>query len=321
MGGRIGVDSEFGRGSRFHFTVRCQRIEDRLAQPRPRRHIERPLKVLLTDTNMVSAQVMTEYLTRWGLDVTVVHGLDEAAKADSRENFDAVLLDVKGLGAPAVEFGRNLASGAEAAPAVIFLIGMDKFMADASLTAHALADIHQATIEAGMDDFLTKPFDERQINDALRRWIPQCETKAAPEPAAVRTATPIAREPKGGESGAIDRGAFDKIAAFRGPNGAALMKKVVGKFQDAAPALTGTVVGSAGEGDIEALWRAAHSLKSSAAAVGAARLSQRCAEIETLGRAGDMDGLKPLLDGLERDLSDALAGLTELIEEADVRVA
>ena len=40
-----------------------------------------------------------------------------------------------------------------------------------ALTAHALADIRQQCLEAGMDDFLTKPFDEAQMTEALHRWI------------------------------------------------------------------------------------------------------------------------------------------------------
>ena len=471
MGGRIDVESEFGRGSHFHFTMRCDRVEGGEADSKVGRTIERPLKVLLTDTNMVSARILGQYLSAWNVEARVVHTLEQAGEALAWERFDALLLDVKGLGASAVEFGRAVVkTSGGPAPAVIFLIGMDKFMADESLlgagafallnkparpselfecltavatraetdgvarffvkraavrsmahfearllvaennpvnqdvatgileamgcrivtapngriatelfaedhfdlilmdcempemdgleatrrirqieaasdgngrrtpivalTAHALADIHQACDEAGMDDFLTKPFDERQINDALRRWIPHCE-KAQAAPAVETTTELVAVEPtlaphaaaqdpqpaEQEEAAAIDRSAFDKVAAFRGPNGAALLRKVVGKFQESAPVLSGTMSGSAGEGDIEALWRAAHSLKSSAAAVGAMRLSKRSAEIETLGRAGDLDALRPLLDGLEHDLSDALAGLAQLIEEPDVRVA
>ncbi len=165
-----------------------------------------------------------------------------------------------------------------------------------------------------MDDFLTKPFDERRMNDALHRWIPERETPA------LQAATTVAAAPPS-ESAAIDRRAFESVAAFRGPNGSALMKKVVGKFLESGPSLRNTICDTAGAGDIEALWRAAHSLKSAAAAVGAMRVSRRSANIETLGRAGDLEGLKPLLEGLEHELTDALAGLATLIEDSDVRVA
>jgi two-component system sensor histidine kinase/response regulator len=472
MGGGIGVESEFGRGSRFRFTIRAGLCpvtaeDEALAE----RALERPLKVLLIDTNMVSAHVLTQYLTRWALDATVCQTLDEAGAAMSGGDFDAVLVDVKGLGEAGVEFGRKVRAMGKP-PAVIFLIGMDRFMADESLndagafallskpvrpselfecltavaskpenggvarffvkragkkalgrfearllvaednpvnqdvatgileamgcrvvtasngriaarlyaeesfdlilmdcempemdgleatrrirqleamsegleegmrprrtpiialTAHALADVQQATADAGMDDFLTKPFDERQINDALRRWIPEREildpaallaAAAAVVHPEVQAAMPPEPQPEPeAEAAVIDRGAFDNVAAFRGERGAALLQKVVGRLKESGPALTGAVLAAADQGDVDALWRAAHSLKSSAATLGAVRLSQRCAAIEALGHAGELEELKPLLDGLETDLSEALAALTELVEEPDVRVA
>ena len=66
-------------------------------------------------------------------------------------------------------------------------------------------------------------------------------------------------------------------------------------------------------GDVEALWRTAHSLKSSAAALGAARLSRRCAQIETLARESGAEPVCDLLDALEADLVTAQNGLRELI--------
>jgi PAS domain S-box-containing protein len=459
MGGKIEVESEFGHGSRFDFTVRYERCASGDSDAQAKRAIERPLKVLLVDSNRVSAQVAAEYLTRWTLDATVCHTLEEASVALARGSFDAVLLDVKGMGVPAIELGKQIRAGGDKPdPAVIFLTGVDRLMVDESLaasdafavlskpvrpselfecmtqlasqpnsggvaqffvrrtkfnavsrfnarllvaednpvnqevatgileamgcqvtiapngriveqlfaqqrfdlilmdcempemdgleatrrvrqleamaegrkegdgqrrripiialTAHALADVRQACLDSGMDDFLTKPFDEARMNDALHRWIPERETPAQPTPQ-----PKIAQAAPPSMPGAIDRSAFEGVAAFRGPNGPALLKKVVGKFQESGPSLTKVVCDTAGEGDIEALWRAAHSLKSGAAAVGATRLSQRCAKIEALGRAGDLDGLKPLLEGLEHELADALAGLAILIEEPDVRVA
>ncbi|HTK35920.1 MAG TPA: MHYT domain-containing protein [Caulobacteraceae bacterium] len=455
MGGKIEVESEFGRGSRFGFTVRCGLCE---AGDQAGRVMGRPLKLLLVDTNRASAHALTGYLTRWGLDPTVCRTLAEADAAMNEGGFEAVMLDVKGLGAPGVEFGRRIASGT-GAPAVIFLTGMDRLMVDESLTqagafallskpvrpselfecltaaankadeggaarffvrraaapalgrfearllvaednpvnqdvatgilesmgcrvvtapngkvaarlfaeerfdlilmdcempemdgleatrrirhletipgismagrrtpivaltAHALADVHQACLNVGMDDFLTKPFDERQINDALRRWIPELEVgdRRGPQAEAMSDARVGASVAEA--AAVIDRGAFENVTAFRGDKGAALLKTVVGKLRESGPALTGDVLAAAAQGDVEALWRAAHSLKSSAGALGAVRLSGRCAQIEALGRAGDLEALKPLLDGLESDLSDALAALAAFVGEPDVRVA
>ena len=72
------------------------------------------------------------------------------------------------------------------------------------------------------------------------------------------------------------------------------------------------------KGDAEALWRAAHSLKSSAGALGAKQLSQRCAEIESRARNSDIDAARPLVAALDDDLTAAIDDLQALIGEMHV---
>jgi len=61
------------------------------------------------------------------------------------------------------------------------------------------------------------------------------------------------------------------------------------------------------------VWRTAHSLKSSAAALGAGQLSRRCAEIEASARRGALSPVGDLLEALDSDLAAAQRGLRELI--------
>ncbi len=60
------------------------------------------------------------------------------------------------------------------------------------------------------------------------------------------------------------------------------------------------------------MWRAAHNLKSSAAAIGARQLSRRCAEIEALARDGGAVPPREQLDALDADLAAAMQSLKEL---------
>ena len=180
-----------------------------------------------------------------------------------------------------------------------------------ALTAHALAEIREQCLRCGMDDFLVKPFDELQIADMLRRWLPALERAAREKSAAPAvTATPpipAASDP------VIDRDAIDRIQAIQGKGSASLFERVVAQFAETAPSLAATLRQECAAGNAEAVWRTAHSLKSSAATLGAAQLSRRCAEIEGLARE---EGVKPvgaLLDPLDADLAAAQNGLKELI--------
>jgi HPt (histidine-containing phosphotransfer) domain-containing protein len=72
------------------------------------------------------------------------------------------------------------------------------------------------------------------------------------------------------------------------------------------------------EGNRDAVWRTAHSLKSSSAALGALQLSSRCATIELLARENGLEPVTPHLRSLDADLAAATSGLQIFMETADV---
>jgi len=82
MGGTIGVESEAGRGSCFHFTVRCQPCADE-ATPPARRFVQH-LRLLVVETNPANAQNLSKYLTLWRLDPVFVATVEEAEEAWDR---------------------------------------------------------------------------------------------------------------------------------------------------------------------------------------------------------------------------------------------
>ena len=170
-----------------------------------------------------------------------------------------------------------------------------------AVTAHALTTVHERCLDAGMDDFLVKPFDEQQLGEALRRWIGACERPAA------RSGLASAAAPA-----AIDGAAIAQIRAIKGRGDGSVLTRVVSQFAATAPSLTAAIRAKTDEGDAEAVWRAAHSLKSSAAAIGAHQLSRRCAEIERAARDKGVLSVRGLLDPLDADLAAATRSLQEL---------
>jgi HPt (histidine-containing phosphotransfer) domain-containing protein len=166
-----------------------------------------------------------------------------------------------------------------------------------------------------MDDFLVKPFDELQIGEMLRQWIPAHERAPREKPA------PCAQPPLAAPSSVaekadlvIDMDAVNRIRAIPGKGGKSLFERVVSQFTDTAPSLAAAIRAQYESDDADALWRTAHSLKSSAAALGAARLSRRCAQIEALAVNAGTEPVGYLLDALEAELTAAQEGLRELIE-------
>jgi HPt (histidine-containing phosphotransfer) domain-containing protein len=150
----------------------------------------------------------------------------------------------------------------------------------------------------------------------LRRWIPSRETPARAKPQnlpAAPEANPASPAPV-----AIDRDAIDKIRAIPGRNGESLFERVVMQFSKTAPPLAASIRAQCDARDAEALWRSAHSLKSSAATLGATAVSLRCAEIEALARdRGAIPGPEAI-DALDLDLATAQACLRELVRGGNV---
>jgi len=141
MGGAISAESEPGRGSCFTFTVRVRYPypAEQAAVARSRRETARSLRVLLADGNAASAQVITAYLHNWGMGTTAVSSVAEAQRVweeatTSGAHFDVIILDVKGLGARAVKFGRDVrASTSTRRTEVTLLVGMEGYLAEIGL--------------------------------------------------------------------------------------------------------------------------------------------------------------------------------------------
>jgi signal transduction histidine kinase/DNA-binding response OmpR family regulator len=260
-------------------------------------------KVLVVEDNPVNQEVASGILEN--LDCRVVTAANGRCAVDkfANETFDLVLMDCEMPvmdGFAAADGIRKIeaaATGDEPKPRTPIV----------ALTAHALAEIREKCLRSGMDDFLVKPFDEVQIRDVLRRWVPSREQA----PREKQRTTAGAAAPAAAE--AIDLAVIDRIREIQGKSGTSLFERVVAQFSQTAPTLTSALRAQCDAGDTEAMWRTAHSLKSSAAALGAGTLSRRCAEIESLARDGGVDPVRQLLGALEADLTAAQTGLEELI--------
>jgi HPt (histidine-containing phosphotransfer) domain-containing protein len=118
------------------------------------------------------------------------------------------------------------------------------------------------------------------------------------------------------EDSPIDHEVLDNVSAFKGPHGEALFRRVVARFAGTAPELASSLQAQFDNGDGEQLWRIAHSLKSSASALGANRLAQRAGEIESIAREQGLEAVRPLLAGLDRELAAALKSLSVMTGES-----
>ncbi len=169
MDGRLWVESEVGRGSRFHFTASFGLAPATAAaangaatpEPQPRR-CSGKLRILLAEDSLVNQRLAVALLEEQGHAVTAVHNGTKLLAALESATFDLVLMDVQmpemdGLEATARIRAREQQTGTR-----IPII---------ALTAHALEGDRERCLMAGMDGYISKPIRAKALFDAIEAVV------------------------------------------------------------------------------------------------------------------------------------------------------
>ncbi len=267
------------------------------ARPRKRR------KVLLAEDNPVNVEVASAMLEGLGLDVSRACNGEEALHSVQADDFELILMDCQmpvmdGFAATS-EIRRHEQQRGRARSLPIIAI-----------TANALQGDRESCLAAGMDDYLSKPFTQQALGQTLSRWIrlPRIATSAPAEPPPPPTLPPQ-------DEHVINLQALDHIRALSPANGDALLERVLNAFLTDTPAHLHTIRQAIAAGDAGQLRKSAHSLKSSAANVGADALARYSKELEQLGRNATTAGAAVLLADMDRSFQAARQALGAMLEK------
>ncbi len=172
LGGEIGLESDPGSGSTFWFTWLFKDVsefhEDEYSPfgvQRDRQEINFVLQgahVLLAEDEVISATVTKAFLEQVGVDVTVVENGKSAVTEVKKGGVDLVLMDVE----------MPLCSGIEATQEIRRIErGKGYHIPIIALTAHTLHGDKEGCLQAGMDDYLTKPLNKNQLLNILTKHL------------------------------------------------------------------------------------------------------------------------------------------------------
>jgi CheY-like chemotaxis protein len=282
MGGEIGVHSTLNRGSTFWFEVRMEPAADPAATfvgassgwspdfiPEEMIPGSGPL-VLLVEDNPVNREVAVGMLENLGYRTESAGNGMLALEAVSEAAYAAVLMDCQmpvmdGLSATAEIRRREARTGGARLPIV-------------ALTANAMQGNRERCLAAGMDDFLSKPFTQLELGEVLRKWVPASQSPVRREgeaPAGDACRFPL-----------IDAGVLRDIAALGRP---ALLTSLIDLYLQHSPALIGAIETAARNRQRAPLGEAIHTLKSSTANLGGARLAALLKECETMVGGGRVE--------------------------------
>jgi len=235
-----------------------------------------PLRILLAEDNAVNQKVALSYLARMGYRADVAATGREALEAARTGDYDVVLMDIQ---MPEMD-------GLEATRRIRALFPGDPRPFIVALTANAMTGDAERCAAAGMNDYLSKPIRAEDLVAALRR---------APRGAPEREAAPA---PQAGRPVLVE-GPLEALRALETPGSEGFVASLLEIFRRDTPQRIDEMERSAAASDTETFRRAAHSLKSSAAALGGARVEALTARMESLSAApatlGEAAALLPAL--------------------------
>jgi CheY-like chemotaxis protein len=267
-----------------------------------------PLRVLLAEDNAANQIVALSQLKKMGYAADVAANGSEVLQALEQRPYDLVLMDVQMPEMDGLEATRRIRKRwlGERGPRII------------AMTASTMQEDRERCLEAGMDDYISKPVRIEELTTALS----QCQPLAHPgdmsptrsvalaQNGKVPVVTETSTRPFGGPlthlpAAAIDSAVLEILEVEMGE----FMSQLIDLYIENTPKLLANMRQAVVQGDADLLARAAHTLKPSSAILGAIPLAALCEELEGMGRAGAMEGTSNKLERVEAEYERVKAAL------------
>ena len=242
-----------------HPTVHIERLADRL-----------PLHILLAEDHPVNQKLALMFLQQMGYRADVASNGLEALDALQRQPYDVVLMDVQMPEMDGLTATRHICDRfpAHLRPRII------------AMTANAMQGDRQLCLEAGMDDYISKPIRGAELVQALS----QCQSIDLQALSAQKHETTV-EVLSSSKTPVLNPKVLQDLQEMAGADAAEFMIEVIDCYCDHTPNQLQAMRVALVQEDAATLHRAAHSLKASSASVGAILLSQLCQALEHLTHA------------------------------------
>jgi PAS domain S-box-containing protein len=243
-----------------------------------------PLRILIVEDNEVNRQLALLLLQKLGYRADVAANGIEAIEAVDRQPYDVVLMDVEMPEMDGLEASRRIREmKPQTRPWIV------------AVTANALHGERERCLQAGMDDYITKPLHLDELVAALRGASPPTIGRRSDE--------------------AVDREVLRGLSSSLGVGRDASVRELIDTFRSQATEMPSTLRIAVDRRDSEEVRRAAHTLKSNASTFGASTLAELSRELERAARADELEDERRLIDRIAQELDRVLVELERVKAE------
>lgn len=260
-------------------------------------------RVLVVDDNDINLKVTQGLLKPYGLFIDTASSGEEAIRLINKTKYDLVYMDHMMPEMDGVETTKNIRAKDDPYYKSLPII---------ALSANAIEGVEEIFKDAGMNDFIPKPVEIKELEASLKKWLPENK---------IVTGTVAVEIPS--DAGEAFSG-FKKIDVTQGlayTNGNAEMYRAIVKDFAATIQEKKNQLNKLCEADdVNRFTIEVHSLKSVAKTVGARELSDRALELERLGHKRDLDNIKERINLLNKDIDDVMEDLKPFVKDDEVHV-
>lgn len=173
MGGQVQLKSAPNQGTELVFTLKLvvQNSDEGITKAAVAEPEAPPVggqfrgKILVVEDAAMNQMVVCKVLERLGLESRIANNGQEALDLLAKESFDLVLMDGQMPVMDGYEATKSIRSGA--------VPGVNKNIPVVALTAHAMVGEDKKCLDAGMNDYLTKPLDRSKLIEVLAKYLPK----------------------------------------------------------------------------------------------------------------------------------------------------
>ncbi len=257
---------------------------------------KKDLRVLLVEDYPTNQKVALRHLENAGFLVDLAENGKQAVEACESEHYDVILMDIQMPVMDGYEATATIRKIDKSRQSVSIAQNNEgDSVPIIAMTAHAMRGYREKCLDAGMDDFITKPLRRNELLAIVNKWV-----NSQPEPEEESAAMINIRQSVNQSESAEMVMNFEKaVEEFEGDK--EFLVEVLSGFLENISKQLGTIQQAINNNDAETVRREAHSIKGGAANLTANDLSQVAFELENIGRSGELAAALDTLGKLEAE--------------------